>query len=354
MPSTNFADQLARLRGQLDDNEAWFGAHPGQQPAYQQRRNALQRQITHLQRQAAAQGAPAGAGAQNVGGAQVGNAPAGTGPNVNTGVGNAGTATNAGGPVAPPVVTPPTGPTQAELAAAETDRQGKMRARRDEWDRLNNQGKYDPDGGWQSMGYQPDPVAMPSWWLDGLELGTTAPAVPLPLPPQQVVPPPVVPPVVPPVTPPAAATNSGAATNATPPGAPPAAPSINTLFGTGMVPPVTVGLTPAAGSAWPNAMSQVGTGGQAQNTAAKSGQGAWGAWGQPSAMPWGARPMGMKPQPWTQPVGQMSHGNTAGLQAWTQPARPTGQVGWGTDLWSQGQPQPWTQKPAGQMNPSWR
>jgi hypothetical protein len=195
--------------------------------------------------------------------------------------------------------TPPTGPTAAELAAKEAKRQADMRARRDEWDRLNNQGIHDPDG-WQSIGFQPDPVAMPSWWLDGLELGTTAPAVPLPIPP--VVPPPVVPQVTPAVIPPAEEQKSAA-------------------------PPT-------------NALSLFGTGGQAQSrTAQPAGQSNWGAWGQqPSgqnqANPWGAGLMGMKPQPWGQ--------------------KPAGQGTWGSGNWSQGQPQPWGQKPAGQMSPSWR
>jgi hypothetical protein len=138
-------------------------------------------------------------GATNVGGGQVGTGPAGVpGQNVSTGVGNAYTA-----PVVTPPVVPPAGLTAAELAAKEAKRQADMKARRDEWDRLNNQGIHDPDG-WQSIGYQPDPVAMPSWWLDGLELGTTAPAVPLPLPPPPAPPVPPAPPLAPPPAPPPA------------------------------------------------------------------------------------------------------------------------------------------------------
>lgn len=56
---------------------------------------------------------------------------------------------------------------------AEAKRQENNKARRDDWDRQNKQGAYDPDG-WQSMGYQPDPIAMPDWWMD------QAPAAPPP------------------------------------------------------------------------------------------------------------------------------------------------------------------------------
>ena len=75
-------------------------------------------------------------------------------------------------PPPPPPVVPP-GPTADEIAAAD---QAKLAARRDGWDKANNQGIHDADG-WQSIGYQPDYIGMPSWW-DGPGASTPPPAAP--------------------------------------------------------------------------------------------------------------------------------------------------------------------------------
>jgi hypothetical protein len=69
-------------------------------------------------------------------------------------------------PPPPPPPPAPTGPTPEEIAR-----------RRDEWDRLNKQGKYDPDG-WQSIGHQPMPKPIPDWWLTGPTAPPTTPPAP--------------------------------------------------------------------------------------------------------------------------------------------------------------------------------
>lgn len=126
-------------------------------------------------------------------------------------------------PPLPPVVPP--GPTADEIAATD---QAKLAARRDGWDKANNQGIYDADG-WQSIGYQPDYIGMPSYW-DGPGAST---------------PPPAAPPVAPPEAPPAPPPMPSAAPPPTP--APPAPPAPGDLWNrpepTG---PVFTGLTPPA------------------------------------------------------------------------------------------------------------
>jgi hypothetical protein len=71
---------------------------------------------------------------------------------------------------------------QQDAAAAAAQHQTDQRHRRDEWDRLNQQGIYDADG-WQSIGYQPDPKPIPDWWLTGPSAPPAAPPVPPAAPP---------------------------------------------------------------------------------------------------------------------------------------------------------------------------
>ena len=104
----------------------------------------------------------------------------------------------------------------ADQTAAENTARAQHLARQQGWDRMHKQRggntgpdgayeSYDPDG-WQSIGHQPDYIAMPSWWdgpgtVPGAAPPATPPVTPAVTP---AVTPPVTPPVAPPVTSPVA------------------------------------------------------------------------------------------------------------------------------------------------------
>jgi hypothetical protein len=189
----------------------------------------------------------------------------------------------------------------AEAARLEAERkhQEDMRHRRDEWDRLNKQGAYDPDG-WQSIGHQPDPIAIPDWWLTG----PSAPPAALPASPAA---PPAAPPVAPPVV-------------GLPPTPPPAKPEKPTS-----PPPVTRPLGP--GEAWTNPLKQ---GTPINALLGKSAAGAWGAWDKKPS--WGSpQPAGQKPAGQITPWGQNRTYRDVGLLGGTgMNKKPVMGASWGT------------------------
>ena len=226
----------------------------------------------------------------------------------------------------------------AEAAAFAKKRDNDMQ-RRDEWDRLNKQGIYDPDG-WQPIGYQPDPIAIPDWWLE-----STAGA------------PPAAPPAPP--APDLSSLNSHLASLGKP--AVSLRPGVTLPTGGGGEGIVVPGTTPrpaftptpgapvattkgGSGENFVNALLQT-RGAQAQPQpgwgASNAGQaqpkGAWGAWGQrpsftqkPDAGAWGQN---SRPQSW---MGPGAMGSQRDPSKWVPGRRPWGQKPAQAGTWGAG------------------
>jgi chemotaxis protein histidine kinase CheA len=225
---------------------------------------------------------------------------------------------------------------------AEAALQAKQKGWRDDWDRINKQGIHDLDG-WQSIGYQADPIAMPQGWEGGA----------------------AVPPATPPATP--ATLRSLQASHpdlninllpgaSLPTGTPPQTFAATGPTGAPTTIPIRPAFTPTPGaptatdrSGTPNALSQLlseGGQGQAQpqpwtqqpaGQAQPAGMG-WGSWGQGPSINQVAQASPATPQSWTQGSGQTSSAFGApnqnqGRQSWMQ-KKPAGQMN----------PQPWTQR----------
>lgn len=194
---------------------------------------------------------------------------------------------------------------QQDTTEADALARKKETARRDDWDRMNQQGAYDADG-WQSDGDQRTPLAMP-WWWDGSAAAPTppTPAAPAPAP-----------------TP---AIGSGSPQQ---PGAQPNALAqlVGTAGPAGSGSPQQPGVAPLP-SPW---APTLGSGSPQQPIAqpwgmSSGGQGMnWGAWGQ-------------KPS-WWKTEQNPDQGMTSGAQPWMQKPSRQRNRGWG-QTWGSGSPQ---------------